>query len=144
MKRAPSLADVVRQVVAVLIRYVTNWRDADSQEAAGLFMAAQSLRESDRLAHDDRHALRQLDRWFDENLERPTRLRRSRKPHRQNKAISWFRENATAHLARAEAMMALLAPYGVRFRAVHTCRPGYIVYQDEFQVVAEPFTDTDR
>lgn len=128
----------------MLIRYVTNWRDADSQQAAGLFMAAQSLEESNRLAPEDRTTLSELDRWFDANLKKPTRLRRSRKPHRQNKAISWFRETATEHLARAESMITLLGHYGVRFRAVRTCRPGYVVYEDEFQVVAEPFVDTDR
>ncbi len=128
----------------MLIRYVTNWVDTDSQEAAGLFMAAQSLEDSGRLVGEDHEKLRGLDRWFDKNLKSPARLRRSRKPHRQNKAISWFRETATTHLVHAEAMMSLLVRYGLSFRAVHTNRPGYVVYEDNFQVVAEPFADTDR
>ena len=38
-------------------------------------------------------------------------------------------------------MVCLLEENDVYVRAIKTRRPGYIVYQDEHQVVAEPFAD---
>jgi hypothetical protein len=35
----------------------------------------------------------------------------------------------------------LLEENGVSVRAFKTHKPGYIVYEDEYQVVAEPFAD---
>lgn len=36
-------------------------------------------------------------------------------------------------------MAAILEEYGVPTRTLTTERPGYVVYEDDFQVVAEPF-----
>lgn len=126
----------------MFIRFVTTWVDPDSQEAAGLFMAAQRLEYWDGLPAPDRRELRRLCRWFSDNLKTPTRLRRSRKPHRIDRAISWFRESATTHLAAANELVTLLERNGIRILTVRTSRPGYVVYEDDVQVVAEPFSDT--
>jgi hypothetical protein len=128
----------------VFVRFVTTWVDPDSQEAAGLFMAAQRLEYWDGLPAPDRSELCRLQRWFGDNLKAPTRLRRSRKPHRTDKAISWFRESATEHIAMANELVTVLERNGVRILALRTSRPGYVVYEDDVQVVAEPFNDTDR
>jgi len=36
-------------------------------------------------------------------------------------------------------MVAILENHDVKVEMLKTQRPGYLVYQDEFQVVAEPF-----
>ena len=41
-------------------------------------------------------------------------------------------------------MVVILATCGYAMREVRTSRPGYVVYDDEFQVVAEPFSETPR
>lgn len=38
-------------------------------------------------------------------------------------------------------MAALLGDYGVFVQVLKTSRPGYVVYEDEFQIVAEPFSN---
>jgi hypothetical protein len=111
----------------VLIRFVTTWVDPDSNEAAGLFMAAQRLQDWELLPAPDRQELRRLQRWFGDNLKTPTRLRRSRRPHRPDKAISWFREAAARHLAVARDLAALLERNGIRILSLRTRRPGYVV-----------------
>jgi hypothetical protein len=40
-------------------------------------------------------------------------------------------------------MVAILENHGVWIEMLKTARPGYVVYQDEFQVVAEPFSDSN-
>lgn len=32
--------------------------------------------------------------------------------------------------------------HGIEVEVLHTERPGYVVYEDEYQVAAEPFTET--
>jgi hypothetical protein len=41
-------------------------------------------------------------------------------------------------------MATIVGACGYVIREVRTHRPGYVVYEDEFQVVAEPFAETVR
>src|SRR5690349_6708508 len=77
--------------------------------------------------------------WFNLELERPDRLARSRRPGAHECAISWFKASATEHIARAREVVALLSEHDITSRMLTTERPGYVVYEDEFQVTAEPF-----
>jgi hypothetical protein len=40
-------------------------------------------------------------------------------------------------------MAFLLEHHDVPVRMIKTARPGYVVYEDEFQIVAVPFADSD-
>jgi hypothetical protein len=77
-------------------------------------------------------------------LEVPTRFTASKPPfyRKKNKAISWFKDTAHEHLARVRELVAILEHHGISVRMLKTNRVGYIVYEDEFQIVAEPFADT--
>ena len=39
-------------------------------------------------------------------------------------------------------MAAILGEHGIVVETLETERPGYVVYEDDVQVVAEPFSDT--
>jgi hypothetical protein len=41
-------------------------------------------------------------------------------------------------------MVVILESYGINIRVFKTARPGYIVYEDDFQIVAEPTADHRR
>jgi hypothetical protein len=41
-------------------------------------------------------------------------------------------------------MVVMLESYGINIRVLKTAKPGYIVYEDEFQIVAEPVGDNRR
>lgn len=62
--------------------------------------------------------------------------------HKQKRALSWFKDSAHAHLERVRRLVALLESCGVVAEMITTERPGYVVYEDDFQMVAEPFADT--
>jgi len=83
--------------------------------------------------------------WFGENLEVPSKFSRSssKAQHKKRKAISWFRDSATEHIKNIREIVQILSEYGIAVRMLTTERPGYIVYEDEFQVVAEPFAETE-
>jgi hypothetical protein len=40
-------------------------------------------------------------------------------------------------------IMVLLGHNDVHVRMIKTTRPGYVLYEDEFQIVAVPFADSD-
>ena len=80
--------------------------------------------------------------WFNEHLEKPNRFTASKPPfyRKKNKAISWFKDTAHEHLARIRGLVAILKSHGVAVRTIKAKRIGYVVYEDEFQIVAEPFS----
>ena len=84
-------------------------------------------------------------RWFDENLVTPDRFNRSRSKgfyRRMTRGIAWFRDSATDCLSRMHRLKLILEKYGQPVTMLTETRVGYVVYEDELQVVAEPFSDT--
>ncbi len=126
----------------MFIRFVVKRLDPNSGRRQGVFQAAKELRESGKLNRDDWERLAAIRDWFNLNLDKPSRLSLSRRPHRKAQAISWFRTTATRHIRKMREMERLLETYGIAVETVKTRRPGYIVYEDRFQVAAYPFSET--
>ncbi len=126
----------------MFIRFVIASRDEDSGRRQGLFQAADQLRASGKMSDDDEQRLKDLQQWFRENLPVPSRFSLSPRPHRKAQAISWFRDTATKQIAHMRDFQAILESYGVSVEMLRERRPGYVVYEDEHQVVAYPFSET--
>ncbi len=103
-----------------------------------------------RLRGDDLAALESLVRWFEENLEEPTRMvpfrdvgeRRARRRRREAEAQCWFRADATVHLAHARALVALLERAGLPFVERRIARlPGKLCSEDAIQIAVVPHRD---
>ena len=62
---------------------------------------------------------------------------------KKNRALSWFRDTAVQHLRHARELVGILEGHGVYVRTLKAKRVGYVVYEDECQIVAEPFADMD-
>jgi hypothetical protein len=110
-----------------------------------LFQRVHELLDGAELAEADHQTLQSLLAWFDEHLKTPPRFNRSRsKGHyrRTPAGIAWFRDSATEHLARMHSMKAVVESYGHPVTVVRESRVGYVVYEDDVQVIAEPFSDT--
>jgi hypothetical protein len=128
----------------VYLRFVVAERHAVSHERTGLFSAAWDL--------DDRGALtawqsawwRETAAWFGRTLPQPERAARSRRPNAPNRAVFWFKASAREHIARMREVATLLEQHDIRSDVLQTERPGYVVYEDEYQVAAEPFRGDDR
>ncbi len=126
----------------MLVRFVIERRDPRSGRRQGLFHAAISLRDSGLLSAQDDDALEDIWAWFNKNLERPERLALSPRPHAKSQALSWFRDTATNHIAKMRAFAEILERYDIAVQMIRTDRPGYVLYEDEFQIAAYPFADT--
>jgi hypothetical protein len=127
----------------MLIRFVIEKRDPDSGKRQGLFHAARALRESYQLPAADAEKLESVRDWFNANLDRPERLALSPKPHAKAQALSWFRDTASEHIAKMREFSDVLERHGVRVVMIKTNRPGYVLYEDDYQVTAYPFADTE-
>ena len=126
----------------MLIRFIVDELDPDSGRRQGLFQAAGFLRRSGRLSAGDEDTLDALRIWFGANLNVPNRFALSGRPHAKAQAISWFKDTASEHIARMRAYGNILEGYGLTVRMIRTDRPGYVLYEDEHQVTAYPFSDT--
>lgn len=131
-----------RVLSAMYLRFVTAAIDPQSGARLGVFQAAFDLRRAGALEPWEEEQLAALLEWFDAHLDRPLRLRRSRRVHATDRAICWFKADARVHIVQMRALGALLDEHGVHVRVLRTDRPGYVVYEDAFQVAAEPFADS--
>jgi hypothetical protein len=66
----------------------------------------------------------------------------SPRPHAKDQALSWFKDTATEHISQMRAFAAILELHDIQVEIIKTDRPGYIFYEDDFQVAAYPFADT--
>jgi hypothetical protein len=121
------------------VRFVTTKRHPDTGVQMGIFQTRRLMPPVAEVASWDEERLQAIKTWFNGHLEKPDRVARSRRPNGHHAAISWFKASATEHIARARELAALLESYGVPTRMLTTDRRGYVVYEDEFQVAAEPF-----
>jgi hypothetical protein len=78
-------------------------------------------------------------------VEKPSRFSRSKGTTYgvQNRAICWFRDSAVKHIVKLRQMVSILENHDVKVEMLITKRPGYVVYEDEFQIVAEPFSESN-
>lgn len=123
----------------MFIRFVVSAHDEDSRLPKGIFTALYELEEQGELAAHEREWFRTTERWFARHLKFPTRVARSSRPHAPGQAISWLKLSATEHLSRMRDLVSLLEHKDILVQELRTERPGYIVYEDEHQVLAEPF-----
>jgi len=111
----------------------------------GFFCAAYELRNKLNLEDYTSDQLEDLLSWFRVNLTIPDKFNRSKSKGSWDKeaaGLSWFKEDASEAIARSYELISLLQENGYPIEIIRTERVGYIVYEDDQQVVAAPFSDT--
>lgn len=129
----------------MFLRFVVLRTSEASGVRDGLFRTAYALLNSSSLSASDQLELADLLNWFESNLATPDRFNRTKsKGHyrRNSHGISWLKTTALDHVARMRRLADLLARQGHASDVIKTDRPGYVIYEDNAQVVAEPFNDT--
>ncbi len=130
----------------MFIRFVRQNRLGGSSAREGFLCAAYELRNDPLLNENSKAQLEELLEWFQVNLKIPKRFSKSKSKCYNRReftaGLSWFRDDASKMLEKAFEMAALLCEHGYLIDVLRTDRVGYIVYDDNEQVVAEPFSDT--
>jgi hypothetical protein len=126
------------------VRFVLGHDDPDSGARAGLFTIAYDLKRSDTTpAYQAARLVAVLD-WFSDNLDRPKRFSRSTSKSaawRATRGVSWFKAGAREHIAKMHELAEIIEDLGYYTDTITCERPGYIVYEDAFQIVTELFAD---
>ena len=127
------------------VRFVVAERDSGTGLELGVFQVAYGLRDRPDIPEIHRATLRDTLAWFGKNLPEPARFNRTRSKgyeRRKTRGIAWFRDTATEHIAQVQQLSVVLEAHGYHVSMLHEERLGYVVYEDEHQVIAEPFADT--
>ena len=127
----------------MFIRFVSGEINERSHVQAGLFCAAYKLRDEHELPEYELNRLLDLLAWFNAHLRSPFEYR-LRKSWRSAVAICWFKSSAHEHLEKAREMIALLEDNGLYISTIKSEKVGYKLYEDDAQVLAQPFADTRR
>lgn len=127
-------------MVTTYLRFVLEETDLRTGENKGLFTAAYSILRSGKLyAHEEKEIQHALE-WLERRLPIPDRFsKNSNASHKNTNGISWFKPKSTDALQQIRRIVAVLEEHGARVKILKTTRPGYVVYEDSFQIVAEPF-----
>jgi hypothetical protein len=126
----------------MFVRFVVMCKHERSHRVTGVFQAACLVGDHGSLGHCDKQRYDELCRWFNRHLPIPGRLSRSRRRSACRNAICWFKAEATEYIDKVRAIAALLQRCGIPTEMLWTGRPGYVVYEDAYQVAAVPFRDT--
>jgi hypothetical protein len=127
------------------VRFILSERHPESGFEAGIFGAAYARRDDSGVSEEDRQELTECLEWFEKYVKVPDRFTTSRSKgyyRRTTRGIAWFRDSAAECIARMHRIREVLAKYGHQVNVVYESRLGYVVYEDDFQVVAEPFSET--
>jgi len=124
------------------IRFVVDQLDSDSGKRLGLFQIIAELQEKGILYQYEDDIVKATREWFNNNLDKPASFNRSSKPHAMNKAISWFKPTAKEHIEKMYQLTSIIEGHGIHVPVIKTDRPDYVVYEDEYQITAEPFNET--
>lgn len=128
------------------VRFVVPSRtDRESQSAIGIVAMAYELSESPDVGASLQAELTRWLDWIDTHVEVPDRFNRTKSKgwyRRETRGLSWLRATAATHVEAFRALAEVVARCGYEVAEVREKRVGYVIYEDEVQVVAEPFRDT--
>ena len=124
-----------------LIRFVVLEVENRSRVERGLLRGSSRLQRTRIFSAAEEEFLKETFKFFNTHLPNPERVAQANRPGAEPKAVSWFKPAATRFIARMQDLAAMLEAHGIHTKRLTTSKPGFVVYEDEYQVVAEAFRD---
>lgn len=131
-------------MTGIFLRFIASDPERESDRPEGIFAAAYDILHRDaspRYLQDEIHET--LD-WFAVELPIPDRFVRSRRPHRADNGLCWFKMDSGDCIRNVRYLVHLVTECGIPVREIQTDEPGYVIYEDDHQIVAQPFSATPR
>ncbi|MBS1527213.1 MAG: hypothetical protein JST19_16290 [Bacteroidetes bacterium] len=123
----------------MFIRFITEFVNESGDTQTGIFNALAFIRDHHGTQDDDCYKLKLLTGWFNTYLEKPDRLSKAKSKNPAAISLSWFKDSAKSHIDKMRELEKILSSYGLIVDTVTTKNPGYIVYEDDYQISAIPF-----
>ena len=122
------------------IRFTVAERDPRTGQATGVVTLAYDLLREGAIDRGHDAALREHVDWLERHLPVPDRFTRTRNAsHKDTHGLSWLKDSAAECVRRVRWVAEIIQQHGHPVDMRVTARPGYVVYEDDFQIVAEPF-----
>ena len=129
------------------VRFVTGVSDPDDGTPLGVFAACYDLLRDEDTDETMAAELRAYLDWFKEHLDTPDSFTRHAFMGRgssgeQGKALCWYRSSSQNFIRHMWTLVRILREHGITVTKITTDNPGYVAYEDEYQVVAIPVAGT--
>jgi len=122
------------------LRFVVEQIDERTGKYAGIFTLAYYLRDENRLTKHEESCVQELIDWFKKNLPIPDKFSKNKNSsHKNTQGLSWFKPQSEKAINKMWELKTVIENHGFNIEVLKTDRPGYVVYEDEYQIVAEPF-----
>lgn len=124
----------------MFIRYITHEVDPDTGHERGILAVSYDLIHQELVSDYEEALINEHLVWLKKHLPIPDKFSRTRNAyHKNTHGLSWLKSSATEALAHLRALVIILEEHGIPVTMVTSDKPGYVVYEDNWQVVAEPF-----
>ncbi len=125
------------------LRFITQFINEDQEVETGIFHALRFICEHTLTLEEDKLKLKNLNGWFNANLDKPNKFSNASRNHPEPISLSWFKDTANEHISKAYEFIEILEKYHLIVEKVTSKNHGYIIYEDDYQVSAIPFK-TDK
>lgn len=122
----------------VYIRFVCYQLVESQRQRLGLFQALDEARGCDFAPSWALEQIEEIYGWFKKNLAAPALFSRGGWKGWGQPGLSWFKPVAVEHIRQMHQLKLALEACGVHVDVLTTRDPGYIIWQDQHQLVAEP------
>ena len=120
------------------VRFVCFQSIGRQRSRLGLFKAIDDAVESEHAPGWAIAEARSLSAWLNANLAVPKAFSTGGHKGFGQPGLSWFKPVATEHISRMHRLEVALEECGIHVEVLTTLDPGLIIWQDQFQIVAEP------
>ncbi|MCO5113909.1 MAG: hypothetical protein M9899_07020 [Bdellovibrionaceae bacterium] len=127
----------------MFLRFVVGEIDHRSGREKGIFSIAYDILRLDQAPEYELNEIKKSLFWLETHL--PAAKKFSRKKNigdKNTQGISWIKSDANEIVKRLYELKDIIERHGYQVEVIKTQRPGYIVYEDRFQIVAEPFRES--
>ena len=91
------------------------------------------------MKHEENY-LKDLLKWLSKNLPIPTKFSKNKNnSHKENISTSWFKDSANDVITKIWEVKHFLETHEITVEVLQSKQPGYIIYEDDFQIVVDPF-----
>lgn len=124
----------------IYLRFIAIEKDERTESNKGLFTIAYSLSRDVTIPDYEQEVIKTLLVWFETNLRRPAKFSRKKNVgNTATKGLSWIKSSSKEVVRKLYELKSAVEHHHIHCKIIKSERPGYIVYEDEHQVVAEPF-----
>jgi hypothetical protein len=122
----------------VYVRFVCYQLVGSQRQRLGLFQALDEARECSFAPPWALAQIEEVNDWFNKNLAVPNQFARGGWKGYGQPGLSWFKPIATEHIRQMHQLKLALEACGVYVDILTTRDPGTVIWQDQYQLVAEP------